>query len=68
METYGDTGFETVKYMFGFCQYSGGLYYGVPNDLAPASDLKARAAEAKGAVGDGKLMTLERFWQKYFTT
>ncbi|RGP73391.1 family 1 [Fusarium longipes] len=67
METYGDTGFETVKYMFGFCQYSGGLYYGVPNDLGPASDLKARAAEAKGTAGDEKLMTLERFWQKYFT-
>ncbi|KAL6922138.1 hypothetical protein ACHAPO_002896 [Fusarium lateritium] len=66
METYGDPGFETVKYMFGFCQHSGGLYYGVPNDLAPAGDLKARAADAKGA-GDGKLMTLERFWQKYFT-
>ncbi|KAG8677413.1 hypothetical protein FPOAC1_003429 [Fusarium poae] len=67
METYGDTGFETVKYMFGFCQYSGGLYYGVPNDLAPAADLKARAVEAKGA-GDGELMTIERFWQKYFTS
>ncbi|KAM0397918.1 NmrA-like protein family domain-containing protein 1 [Fusarium culmorum] len=68
METYGDTGFETVKLMFGFCQYSDGLYYGVPNDFVPASDLKARAVEAKGAVGDGKLMTLERFWQKYFAS
>ena len=68
LETYGDPGIETVKYMFGFCQYSGGLYYGVPNDLETAGDLKARAAVAKGSAGDGKLMTLGGFWQKYFTS
>ncbi|RFN47255.1 family protein 1 [Fusarium flagelliforme] len=68
METYGDPGIETVKYMFGFCQHSGGLYYGVPNDLEIAGDLKARAAVAKGLAGDGKLMTLGGFWQKYFTS
>ncbi|KAF5580813.1 hypothetical protein FPANT_9210 [Fusarium pseudoanthophilum] len=66
METYGDQSFETVKYMFGFCQYSGGLYYGVPNDLGPATELKAKAAEAKGQSSDAKLMTLEGFWEKYF--
>ncbi|KAF5971867.1 hypothetical protein FCOIX_9689 [Fusarium coicis] len=66
METYGDQSFETVKYMFGFCQYSGGLYYGVPNDLGPATELKAKATEAKGQSSDAKLMTLEGFWEKYF--
>ncbi|KAF4341359.1 hypothetical protein FBEOM_4708 [Fusarium beomiforme] len=66
METYGDQSFETVKYMFGFCQYSGGLYYGVPNDLGRAAELKAKAAEAKGQSGDTKLMTLAGFWEKYF--
>jgi hypothetical protein len=68
METYGDPGIETVKYMFGFCQYSGGLYYGVPNDLETGGDLKARAAVAKGLAGDSELMTLGGFWQKYFTS
>ncbi|KAF5549227.1 hypothetical protein FNAPI_8047 [Fusarium napiforme] len=66
METYGDQSFETVKYIFGFCQHSGGLYYGVPNDLGPATELKAKAAEAKGQSSDAKLMTLEGFWEKYF--
>jgi hypothetical protein len=68
METYGDQSFETVKDMFGFCQYSGGLYYGVPNDLSPAAELKAKAAEAKKQSGGAKLMTLEGFWEKYFAS
>ncbi|KAF5983888.1 NmrA-like family domain-containing protein [Fusarium bulbicola] len=68
METYGDQSFETVKYMFGFCQHSGSLYYGVPNDLSPATELKGKAAEAKGQSGDAKLMTLEGFWKKYFAS
>ncbi|KAF4452726.1 NmrA-like family domain-containing protein 1 [Fusarium austroafricanum] len=68
METYGDPSFETVKYMFGFCQHSGGLYYGVPNDLGPAAELKAKAAEAKGDSSAGKLMTLETFWKKHFAS
>ncbi|KAF4977787.1 hypothetical protein FZEAL_5753 [Fusarium zealandicum] len=67
METYGVEAFETVKYMFGFCQHSGGLYYGVPNDLKTAGDLKARAAEAKGQSGEEKnLTTLEGLLKKYF--
>ena len=67
METYGDPGFETVKYMFGFCQHSGGLYYGVPNDLKTAGELKAKAVEAKGQSGDEtKLTTLESFLKQYF--
>ncbi|KAF5019130.1 hypothetical protein F66182_8866 [Fusarium sp. NRRL 66182] len=69
VETYGVEAFETVKYMFGFCQYSGGLYYGVPNDLVTAGELKARAAEAKGESGDkSKLMTLEDFFSKNFAS
>ncbi|KAF4494221.1 hypothetical protein FAGAP_9619 [Fusarium agapanthi] len=68
METYGDQSFETVKYMFGFCQHSSGLYYGVPNDLSPAAELKSKAAEAKRQSGDAKLMTLEGFWKKYFAS
>ncbi|KAJ3526654.1 hypothetical protein NM208_g11086 [Fusarium decemcellulare] len=68
METYGIEAFETVKRMFGFCQHSGGLYYGVPNDLDTAGDLKARAAEAKGEAGDKKKLTaLEKFLEKYFS-
>ncbi|KAH7149201.1 hypothetical protein B0J13DRAFT_300025 [Dactylonectria estremocensis] len=67
METYGVSAFETVKYMFGFCQHSGGLYYGVPNDVVTAGELKARAAGAKGMSGnDSKLTTLESFISKYF--
>lgn len=67
METYGVEAFETVKYMFGFCQHSGGLYYGIPNDVVTTGELKAKAAKAKGVTGDNaKLMTLERFLGKYF--
>ena len=67
METYGAKPFETVKYMFGFCQYSGGLYYGIPNDVVPAGELKAKAGEAKGESG-AKLTTLESFVTKYFAS
>lgn len=68
METFGVGAFETVKLMFGFCQHSGGLYYGVPNDVATAGELKAKAAEAKRETGDkAKLTSLERFIIKYFS-
>ncbi|KAF7549588.1 hypothetical protein G7046_g8289 [Stylonectria norvegica] len=67
METYGDKSIETVKSMFGFCQHSGGLYYGVPNDVAVSGKLKANAAAAKGEDGDKvALTTLEAFVTKYF--
>ncbi|CAM1500601.1 Fc.00g097630.m01.CDS01 [Cosmosporella sp. VM-42] len=69
METYGEKSFETVKYMFGFCQHSGGLYYGVPNDLVTSGELKAMAAEAKGDSADkAGLTTLEGFVTKYFAS
>lgn len=58
---------EVVKYMFGFCQHANGKYYGVPNDVVTAGKLKAAAAAAKGLSGaDAELLTLERFWRKYF--
>jgi hypothetical protein len=63
-ETYGERGLETVKYMFGFCQHSGGLYYGVPNDLTVPRELKSTAVEAQGG-GEGNLMTLEIFFKKH---
>lgn len=65
-ETYGESALETVKYMFGFCQHSWGLYYGAPNDLTVPEELKAAAAEAKG-VANAKLMTLEGFFLKHFS-
>ena len=69
METYGEKSFETVKYMFGFCQHSGGLYYGVPNDLVTSGELKAKAAEAKGeSVDKADLTSLEGFVTKYFAS
>ncbi|KAH7114811.1 hypothetical protein EDB81DRAFT_702350 [Dactylonectria macrodidyma] len=68
METFGVGAFETVKNMFGFCQYSGGLYYGVVNDVVTAGELKAKAAEAKGESGDGaNLMSLKGFLRKHVT-
>lgn len=67
METYGDRGTEATKRMFGFNQYSGGLYYGVPNDLTITKELKASAVDAQGnGNGDSSLMTLERYLPKHF--
>jgi hypothetical protein len=66
-ETYGEGSLETVKHMFGFCQYSGGLYYAEPNDFVPPTDLKRIAAEAKNINGESaKLTTLDSFFKKTF--
>lgn len=65
METYGDRGLETVKHMFGFCQHSGGLYYGVPNDTTAAGELKRSAAEAQGKK-ESELLKLEEFFARFF--
>lgn len=65
METFGDRGTEATKRMFGLCQHSGALYYGVPNDLTIAQELKASAVNAQGK-GDSNLMTLERYLSKHF--
>jgi hypothetical protein len=67
METYGMKAIETVKCMFGFCQYSGGKYYGVPTENETSGELKKAAHEAQGKSGaDGKLMTLERWFKREF--
>lgn len=50
--------------MFGFCQYSGGLYYNEPNDTKDAAELKAVAAQAKGDSSHGHLMTFENFFSQ----
>lgn len=65
METYGDRGTDATKRMFGFCQYSGGLYYGVPNNLMIPKELKASAVNAQGN-GDSSLMTLDRYLSQHF--
>ncbi|KAG7128323.1 NmrA-like family domain-containing oxidoreductase lnaB [Verticillium longisporum] len=68
VQTYGMTALVTVQRIFGFCQQSGGLYYGVPNDTAAAAELKRAAAAAQGKDGeDAELMTLERFFRQQFT-
>ena len=65
--TYGMKALETVRDVFGFCQASGGLYYGTPNDVDTAAELKAAAAKAQGKEGDeAKLMTLKQFFKTHF--
>ncbi|KAF2465797.1 NAD(P)-binding protein [Lindgomyces ingoldianus] len=67
LEVYGIRALETVKGMFGFCQESGGRYYGVENEKATAAQLKKRAAEARGQTGEEtKLMTLEKWFERGF--
>jgi hypothetical protein len=65
-ETYGRGDLETLKYMFGFCQHSGGKYYGEPNNLTVPAALKAAAAEAKGKPQEAHLTTLEEFFRLVF--
>ncbi|KAI3574299.1 hypothetical protein IWW34DRAFT_809864 [Fusarium oxysporum f. sp. albedinis] len=64
-DTRGQRALEGVKYTFGFCQYSGGLYYGEPNDLAMARMLKRVAKKVQGESG-GELMILKRFFSLHF--
>ncbi|ORY04480.1 hypothetical protein BCR34DRAFT_491484 [Clohesyomyces aquaticus] len=67
LEVYGIRALETVKGMFGFCQKSGGRYYGVETENDTAAALKVRASEAKGIFGDkAKLLTLEEWFQREF--
>ena len=66
-EAYGVRALETVKLMFGFCQESGGRYYGVETENSTASSLKKKAAEARGKVGDEtELLTLEKWFGRQF--
>lgn len=69
METYGAKECITIRDMFGFCQISGGLYYGRPNDTMDAGQLKAAAAAAKAEDKKKKsngLATLELFVAQHF--
>ncbi|KAF2629474.1 NAD(P)-binding protein [Macroventuria anomochaeta] len=66
-DTYGIRALETVKLMFGFCQESGGRYYGEETENHTAADLKKIAAEARGRSGhETKLLTLEEFFKSEF--
>lgn len=67
--TFGVKALGTVKDIFKFCQINGGLYYGVPNDVDTAAELKAAAAKAQGKSGeDAKLTTTRRFFEKHFAS
>ncbi|KAF3037458.1 hypothetical protein E8E12_001371 [Didymella heteroderae] len=66
-DTYGIRALETVKLMFGFCQESGGRYYGEETEKHTAAGLKKAAAEARGLSDDQtKLLTLEEFFKREF--
>jgi hypothetical protein len=66
-ETYGVRALETVKLMFGFCQESGGRYYGEETEKDTAAGLKKAAARARGLdVDHTKLLTLEEFFKREF--
>lgn len=67
METYGAKEYVTIRDMFGFCQISGGLYYGRPNDTTDARELKTAAVEAKGEDRKSAgLATLQSFIGQHF--
>lgn len=69
LQTYGLRALETVKSVFGFCQASGGNYYGLPNDVAPAAQLKKAAAEAQGKSGsETELLTIKEFFKRHFAS
>lgn len=66
-DTYGIRALETVKLMFGFCQESGGRYYGEETENRTAASPKKVAAEARGLSGhETELLTLEEFFKKEF--
>lgn len=52
--------------MFGFCQESGGRYYGVETEKETAAALKKVAAEARGKLEEGALLSLEDFFRREF--
>ena len=58
---------QTIKHMFGFCQESGGRYFGDATEAETAAQLKKLAAEARGAAGKAaELGTLEDFFKVHF--
>lgn len=67
LEIYGIRALEAIKLMFGFCQESGGRYFGDETEAITAAELKKNAAEASGKTGEEtKLFTLERFFKRDF--
>ena len=66
LEVYGIRALETVKRMFGFCQESGGRYYGVETEKETARAVKKVAAEARGKPEEGVLLGLEDFFRREF--
>ena len=67
LDTFGVRALETVKLMFGFCQESGGRYYGVETEASTAAELKKLAAEAQGKSGqDTELLGLADFFKREF--
>jgi hypothetical protein len=67
LDIYGVKALENIKYMFGFCQESGGLYFGDATEANTAAELKKKAAEASGKSGqDAELFTLEQYFKREF--
>tara|TARA_R110002003_G_scaffold149_3_gene13509 strand:+ start:29299 stop:29565 length:267 start_codon:yes stop_codon:yes gene_type:complete len=67
LEVYGIRALETVKLMFGFCQESGGRYYGDITEAESASELKKKVNEACGKPNNlAKLASLEGFFKREF--
>lgn len=53
--------------MFGFCQESGGRYFGEVTENRTAAGLKKAAAQARGLSDDRlELLTLEEFFEREF--
>ncbi|KAL1605114.1 hypothetical protein SLS60_004657 [Paraconiothyrium brasiliense] len=51
LEVYGIRGLETIKYMWGICQESGGRYFGDETEAITAAELKKLAAATRGDTG-----------------
>ncbi|KAF1812526.1 NAD(P)-binding protein [Eremomyces bilateralis CBS 781.70] len=67
LPTFGVKSLETIRHMFGYCQISGGLYFGEPTETHTAATLKRIATEAQGKIGsDAELMTVEKFFGTHF--
>ncbi|KAH7125622.1 hypothetical protein B0J11DRAFT_310636 [Dendryphion nanum] len=67
LDTFGVRALETVKLMFGFCQESGGRYFGVETEASTAAELKKAAAEAQGKTGkQTELFSIVEFFKREF--
>jgi hypothetical protein len=68
LDVYGIRALEIVKLIFGFCQKSGGQYFGDEIQAATALGLKKKAAEACSRSYDNvELQTLEDFFAARFS-